>query len=56
VYLQYSLATAFLMILGAIAAKTGGSAVGKAVMRITLWGTIAMALTAVVGHFFGVSV
>jgi VIT1/CCC1 family predicted Fe2+/Mn2+ transporter len=56
VYLQYALATAFLMILGAIAAKTGGSAVGKAVLRITLWGTIAMALTAAVGHFFGVAV
>lgn len=56
VYLQYSLAIAFLMILGAIAAKTGGSGVGKAVVRITLWGTIAMALTAAVGHFFGVAV
>lgn len=56
VYYQYFLATLFLAILGAIAAKTGGSGVGKGVLRITLWGTIAMALTAAVGHFFGVSV
>jgi vacuolar iron transporter family protein len=56
VYYQYFLATIFLAILGAIAAKTGGSGVGKGVLRITLWGTIAMALTAAVGHFFGVSV
>ena len=56
VYYQYILATVFLGILGAIAAKTGGAGVGKAVLRITLWGTIAMALTAAVGHFFGVSV
>eukprot|EP01030_Chromulinospumella_sphaerica_P010564 gene10564-10375_t len=46
VYGHYILAMIFLATLGAIAAKTGGSGVGKAVLRITLWGTIAMALTA----------
>lgn len=56
VYFQYCLATAFLLLLGAIAAKAGGSSVGKAMLRITLWGTIAMALTAVVGRIFGVAV
>lgn len=56
VYLQYCLAIAFLLVLGAIAAKTGGSSVGKAALRITLWGTIAMALTAAVGRVFGVAV
>lgn len=56
VYYQYGFAIAFLMVLGAIAAKTGGSSVFKAVLRITLWGTLAMALTAGVGHLFGVSV
>lgn len=56
VYYEYGLATAFLAILGAVAAKTGGSGVGKAALRITLWGTIAMALTAVVGRIFGVVV
>lgn len=56
VYLQYCLAIAFLLILGTIAAKTGGSSVSKAALRITLWGTIAMALTAAVGRIFGVAV
>lgn len=55
-YYQYGLTIVFLMILGAIAAKTGGSDIGKAIMRITLWGTIAMALSAGVGRIFGVSV
>ncbi len=56
VYYQYGFTIVFLMVLGAVAAKTGGSDVGKAILRITLWGTIAMALTAIVGHIFGVAV
>lgn len=53
-YFLYALAILFLAILGALAAKTGGSSVVKAVVRVTFWGTIAMVLTAVVGHLFGV--
>ena len=56
VYYQYGLTIVFLMLLGAIAAKTGGSNVFKAVLRISLWGTIAMVLTATVGRIFGVAV
>lgn len=56
VYYQYGLTIAFLMILGTIAAKTGGSNVVKSILRITLWGTIAMVLSAGVGHLFGVAV
>ena len=55
-YFLYASAILFLIILGAIAAKTGGSGVGKAVVRITFWGTAAMGLTALVGYIFGVSV
>ncbi|MCB0638884.1 MAG: VIT family protein [Lewinella sp.] len=55
VYFQYGFAITFLIILGALAAKTGGSGVTKAIIRITFWGTIAMALTALVGYVFGVS-
>ena len=55
-YYLYSLAIFFLIILGALAAKTGGSSVGKAIMRITFWGTIAMGLTALVGYLFNVNV
>lgn len=53
-YSLYGLAILFLAILGSLAAKTGGSSVSKAVIRVTFWGTIAMVLTALVGHFFGV--
>ncbi|MBB1645455.1 MULTISPECIES: VIT1/CCC1 transporter family protein [Sphingobacterium] len=56
VYYQYAFSIVFLMILGALAAKTGGSNIGVAVMRICFWGTIAMAVTAIVGHVFGVNV
>lgn len=50
----YGTAILFLAFLGALAAKTGGSSISKAVIRVTFWGTIAMVLTALVGHFFGV--
>ena len=58
-YMEYTLylsTIVFLGLLGALAAKTGGSPVWKAVIRITFWGTIAMGLTALVGYLFGVSV
>lgn len=55
VYYLYGFAILFLIILGILAAKTGGSKVGKAILRITFWGTVAMGLTALVGHLFGVS-
>lgn len=55
-YFLYGAAIFFLMLLGGIAAKTGGSGVIKAIVRITIWGTMAMGLTALVGYFFGVAV
>lgn len=55
-YALYGLAIFFLIILGALAAKTGGSSIGKAVLRITFWGTVAMGLTAWVGYLFNVNV
>jgi len=55
-YTLYGFAIFFLIILGALAAKTGGSSIGKAIARITFWGTIAMGLTALVGHLFHVNV
>lgn len=55
-YFLYGAAIFFLMLLGGIAAKTGGSGVMKAIVRITIWGTMAMGLTALVGYFFGVAV
>lgn len=54
-YFLYAFAILFLGVLGAVAAKTGGSAVGKAVVRVIFWGTVAMGLTALVGYLFGVN-
>ena len=55
-YWLYGFTTIFLIILGTTAAKTGGSSVFKAILRITVWGTIAMGLSAFVGYLFGVNV
>lgn len=54
-YYLYGFAIIFLIILGSLAAKTGGSNIKKAVVRITFWGTVAMGLTAFVGYLFGVN-
>lgn len=54
-YFLYGLSILFLSILGAVSAKTGGSSIGKAIVRVTFWGTIAMVLTAIVGYLFGVN-
>jgi VIT1/CCC1 family predicted Fe2+/Mn2+ transporter len=54
-YYLYGFAIFFLIILGALAAKTGGSSISKAIIRITFWGTAAMGLTALVGYLFNVS-
>ncbi|WP_211116081.1 MULTISPECIES: VIT1/CCC1 transporter family protein [unclassified Methylophaga] len=43
-----------LAILGALSAMIGGASVTKAVSRVVFWGALAMGLTALVGHFFGV--
>jgi VIT1/CCC1 family predicted Fe2+/Mn2+ transporter len=43
----------FLATLGAVSAKAGGSPIGRSVLRVTFWGALAMALTAVVGAIFG---
>lgn len=55
-YTLYGFGLFFLMILGALAAKTGGSSIGKAILRITFWGTIAMGLTALVGYLFNINI
>lgn len=55
VYIQYGVALLFLIVLGTIAAKAGGSNVRKAIIRITFWGTVAMGITAFIGYLFGVN-
>jgi len=43
----------FLILLGMLAAYTGGSGILKGAFRVTFWGALAMGLTAAVGSLFG---
>jgi vacuolar iron transporter family protein len=43
----------FLALLGALAARAGGAPIATAVLRVTFWGALAMAVTAAVGSAFG---
>jgi len=45
----------FLAMLGFLAARAGGAPVIASAARVTLWGALAMALTAGVGALFGVA-
>lgn len=54
IYFQYGCSIIFLAVFGAIAAKAGGSAIGKSILRICFWGTSAMVISAFVGYLFGV--
>ena len=49
------LAIGLLGALGAVAAATGGAPMLRGAARVCFWGTLAMALTAVVGKLFGIS-
>lgn len=55
-YWLYGCTILFLVVLGSIAATTGGSSIKKAILRITVWGTLAMGLSALVGYLFGVKI
>ncbi|PJE31307.1 VIT family protein [Pseudooceanicola marinus] len=45
-----------LAVLGALGARTGGAPMGRAALRVVLWGAFAMGVTAAVGALFGVAV
>ncbi|MBA3067602.1 MAG: VIT family protein [Hyphomonas sp.] len=44
---------AFLALLGAAGAKTGGAKLGAGIFRVTFWGALAMAVTALIGKLTG---
>lgn len=54
VFYQYGFSILFLALSGIMAAKAGGSNILKAVLRICIWGTFAMAVSALIGYVFGV--
>jgi vacuolar iron transporter family protein len=47
---------AFLSLLGAVGGRAGGAPIMKAVLRVTFWGALAMALTAAIGRLVGTAV
>jgi vacuolar iron transporter family protein len=42
-----------LAVLGALAARLGGAPLLRGIVRVTFWGAVAMACSALVGHLFG---
>jgi VIT1/CCC1 family predicted Fe2+/Mn2+ transporter len=44
---------AFLAVLGMVGARAGGAGLLKPTIRVTFWGALAMAATAVIGALFG---
>ena len=55
-WIQYGAAIAFLILLGYVSAILGGSNVMKSVFRITIWGSVAMGFTGLVGHIFKIAI
>ncbi len=43
----------FLAVLGAVGAWAGGASVGRATIRVSFWGALALAITAGIGRLFG---
>lgn len=52
----FIMAIVFLALLGGLAAKVGGSSIIVGTARVTLWGTGAMLLTALVGSLLGTTI
>lgn len=50
-WVEYVFSISFLALLGGISARISGSNAWKAVVRITIWGTITMGLSALVGSW-----
>ncbi|WP_027377959.1 VIT1/CCC1 transporter family protein [Kaistella palustris] len=55
-YYQYGFTILFLIILGYLSARGGGSHILDSVVRVTVWGTLAMLASALTGYLFGVNV
>jgi VIT1/CCC1 family predicted Fe2+/Mn2+ transporter len=49
-------ALVLLTILGGVAARVGGASIGRGAFRVTFWGALAMAASALVGRLFGTQV
>lgn len=45
-----------LAVLGFLGARAGGAPVGRSILRVTFWGALAMAVTAIIGRMFGAAI
>ena len=55
-WIEYLFSVSFLALLGGVSAALGGSSVKKAVLRITIWSTLIMALSAFIGSFIQIPI
>jgi VIT1/CCC1 family predicted Fe2+/Mn2+ transporter len=55
-YFLYGVTIISLIILGAVSGRSGGTGIVKPIIRIVIWGIIAMALSTLVGYLFSVNV
>src|SRR5690625_539663 len=55
-YFLYGATLLSLIILGAVSAKSGGTNILKPIIRIVIWGIIAMGLSTLAGYLFSVNV
>jgi VIT1/CCC1 family predicted Fe2+/Mn2+ transporter len=51
-----TVSVAFLLVLGAAAARAGGAPIVTGALRVLVWGTLAMGVTYAVGRMFGATV
>lgn len=56
VYYQYGFTLVFLVILGYLSARGGGSHIMNSILRVVIWGTLAMIAAGFTGYLFGVNV
>lgn len=56
IYTIFITATLFLALLGAAAARVGGSRMKVGAIRVAIWGTIAMIISAGIGHVLGATI
>jgi VIT1/CCC1 family predicted Fe2+/Mn2+ transporter len=52
----FSSTVLLLLALGALAARLGGASLWRGAVRVAFWGVVAMAVTGLAGHYFGVAV
>ncbi len=55
-YSLYGVTIISLIILGGLSGRSGGTGIAKPIIRIVIWGIIAMALSTLVGYLFSVNV